>query len=67
MMDITGTTAIAQISSIFDEFRKPENADASMYSTDFVKAFECLLEFCLENNVPDDKVAKIKVIALQSI
>lgn len=67
MMDITGTTAIAQISSIFDEFRKPENADASMYSTDFVKAFECLLEFCLENNVPADKVAKIKVIALSDM
>ena len=67
MMDIKGETVLDQISCVFNEFRKPENLEASMYSTDFVKAFECLLEFCILNNVPTDVVAKIQVIALSDM
>jgi hypothetical protein len=67
MMDIEGDTAIDQISSIFGELNKPNSADASIISTDFVKAFECLLEFCLENNITADCVSKIKIIALSDM
>lgn len=67
MMDIEGDTALDQIGCVFNEFSKPENIDASRYSTDFVKAFECLLEFCVSNDVLPDDVAKIKVIAMSDM
>jgi hypothetical protein len=67
MMDVVGDTVLAQINSIFNEFDKPENSSASRCSTNFVKAFECILDFCCKNNVPVDDVAKIKVIALSDM
>ena len=65
--DIVGETLCDKINCIFNELNKPENECGSKYNTNFLLAFKCLLNYCIEKKLPVDCLADTKVIALSDM
>ena len=67
MYDITGETLNEKVNCIFNELERPEYDHGSMHNTNFISAFEHLLDYCVWYNISNDDVKKIKIIALSDM
>lgn len=65
MMDILGNTAFDQITSLYNAISKEECG--SMYNTNFIGAFDELLNFILKNEITLDEVKNLKIIAFSDM
>jgi hypothetical protein len=67
LYNITGNNLNEKVNCIFNELMNPVNSYGSNDNTDFILAFDSLLDYCISNNISNEYLKKTKIIALSAM